>query len=794
MNDSQWPGRSNWMWERRSPCLRVIFFLSILGVVLGLFGTVTFAADPVLVGQWPGGNRGEIQAAQVRSNLAYCAIGKGGLSILNVSNANAVTWVGGYTNLGSASDLVLDGTRAFVALYTAGLQVINVSNPANPVLSGTYTNCDRVKGIAKNGNFVLLADGTNGLQIINVASLPVMSRAGGYTQTNGFGEAVATSGTYAYLAMGSAGLVMVNISNPALPTRTGSYDTSGYAQGVAVSGNHVYVADGNWGLQIINVSNPTNLIRVGGYDTSGYAQAVAVAGNIAYVADSDGGFVAIDVSNPALPQLTDVYEPVGWPTSVALDGLRAYVGTGADLEVVDLSESTNLSQMGTYNSGGDAVGVAVQNGRAYVSDSLSGLHIVDVGDVVSPSRTGKISDWAFHTLRFGNNAFVATEAVGIQMVDLANDADPLLNGIYDSSGYAYASARFGMYACVAGANEGLTIVDFTTVAPVAIGTYNTTGRVFDVTVSGYHAFVADGSEGIQVISLTNPAVPVRIGGYNTSGRAEAVALAGTNLYVADGASGIHVIDVSDPANPVRVGRYDTPGFACGIALAGNLAYVADGTNGVQVLNISNSTNVIRVGGYDSPGFAEKVAVSGNYVFLADGPSGLKILKVYGFGSNPPQVTSQPKPQIVGLGEIAHFNVDAQGAEPLRYQWQLNGTNVDGATSATLSVSNITEEHVGAYTVVVTNNFGTVTSGAASLELVESPDFAFSGPGAPQQVANSFQFGLSTQTGVIYLVEYKDTLEANWELLRAVVGNGDSILITDNGSVTSRFYRIKLGQF
>src|SRR3569833_143068 len=102
---------------------RISHFSKATLLLLWLGTMSSFAVDPLFISQWPGGNHGLIQAVQVRSNLAFCAISEGGLGILNLNDITSPTWVGGYNTSGSALDVVLQGNYAFVADYAAGLQV-----------------------------------------------------------------------------------------------------------------------------------------------------------------------------------------------------------------------------------------------------------------------------------------------------------------------------------------------------------------------------------------------------------------------------------------------------------------------------------------------------------------------------------------------------------------------------------------------------------------------------------------------------------------------------------------------
>lgn len=85
------------------------------------------------------------------------------------------------------------------------------------------------------------------------------------------------------------------------------------------------------------------------------------------------------------------------------------------------------------------------------------------------------------------------------------------------------------------------------------------------------------------------------------------------------------------------------------------------------------------------------------------------------GGASPEIVAQPDDQSVYAGQTTTFGVTAGGSAPLRYQWFFNtNTAVAGATNATLSISNAQPAHAGAYSVRVTNVFGSATSDEARL--------------------------------------------------------------------------------
>ncbi|HLP01140.1 MAG TPA: immunoglobulin domain-containing protein, partial [Opitutaceae bacterium] len=82
----------------------------------------------------------------------------------------------------------------------------------------------------------------------------------------------------------------------------------------------------------------------------------------------------------------------------------------------------------------------------------------------------------------------------------------------------------------------------------------------------------------------------------------------------------------------------------------------------------------------------------------------------------PSITTQPASVTVLAGQSATFTVTASGTAPLSYQWLRDGATISGATSASYTINAVAANDAGAYTVVVTNSAGSVTSNSATLAL------------------------------------------------------------------------------
>ena len=86
-------------------------------------------------------------------------------------------------------------------------------------------------------------------------------------------------------------------------------------------------------------------------------------------------------------------------------------------------------------------------------------------------------------------------------------------------------------------------------------------------------------------------------------------------------------------------------------------------------------------------------------------------------TGPPVVTSQPASQTAVAGATITLSVTASGSSPLTYQWRREGTNLTGATSASLVLNAAQPGDSGYYSVVVTNPNGTTTSTTATINVL-----------------------------------------------------------------------------
>ena len=138
----------------------------------------------------------------------------------------------------------------------------------------------------------------------------------------------------------------------------------------------------------------------------------------------------------------------------------------------------------------------------------------------------------------------------------------------------------------------------------------------------------------------------------------------------------------------------------------NMAQV-NWTNLQFTVKATGGSTILQIGGRDD-----------NYYFGLDDVS---VTPVF-----PPTISAQPASLTVLSGSNAVFNVAAGGSAPLVYQWRNNGANlanggnISGVTTDVLTLAAASTNNNGNYSVVITNNYGSITSAVATLTVVLPP--------------------------------------------------------------------------
>ena len=313
--------------------------------------------------------------------------------------------------------------------------------------------------------------------------------------------------------------------------------------------------------------------------------------------DRTGGFAngneGVDTTSGSAPSLSlaATLDTPGHAGGIAVSGNHAYIADQTSLVVIDISDPTKPSLLGSYGTGANAYGVAADGNNVYVANDGSGLSVFNAADpmqLVAAGSIGVLSWTAGVTVR-GDYAYVSSHDAGLVIVDISDPSNLTLVASYDTTGSAANTSLSGNYAFVSDYDAGLQIIDITNPSsPTWISSYSTPGAAYNTVVNGNYAFVADWDAGLQVIDISDLANPTFAGNYDTQGSAYSVAISGSHAFVADYGGSLVVLDISDPQHPAWVSTFVNSAYS--LVLRGDYLYVADGNSGLQVIYIAQNNN------------------------------------------------------------------------------------------------------------------------------------------------------------------------------------------------------------
>ncbi len=303
----------------------------------------------------------------------------------------------------------------------------------------------------------------------------------------------------------------------------------------------------------------------------------------------------------------------------------------------------------------------------------------------------------------GNIAYVAEGTSGLTILNITTPSNPILIGVYDTSGEARGIQVVGTTAYVADWTCGLQIINVATPSkPTFIGYYNkTTGTANAVQIVGSTAYVIDENSGLQIINITKPSSPTLIGSYK-SGSGSGVQIVGTTAYVAG--SGLTIINITTPSNPTLIGNFYTLtvtiyGFSVqewfyAVQVIGTTAYVAGQNGGLTIINIAAPNTPTLIGSFRSGGIATGIQVVGINAYVTISESGGLIQRGYltifniAAPSNPtPILTYQTVGPANGVHVVSSTAYVAtsgslgKSSGSLQMLWNLNQLTFSGTSNA-----------------------------------------------------------------------------------------------------------------
>ncbi len=422
-----------------------------------------------------------------------------------------------------------------------------------------------------------------------------------------------------------------------------------------------------------------------------------------------------DVSHPSSPVRQGAVRLPGLIQDIAATESYAYVACGsAGVQFVDLHSSSQPIHRRTLNTAGNAYSVAVSGSYLYVADGNAGLRIVNISSPSSPSMAGVYytSGPARAVAVSNSRAYLLDQQQGLLILDVSSPRTPSLLGVYPNFDAGVALAVSSSYAYLLDANNHFAIVNVSTPAsPTLSGSLILTNMIGQsIAVNGSRAYVSAGVSGLVTINVSTPSAPTIVSTTAMPGEAGEIARSSSTLYVADGFAGFQVFNVSSSSAPSLQADYPTALRATDVAITNNLAYVAAGESGLRIFSLTNAGSPALLGRFTGAANARAVAVSGSRAYVGDGPNGLKIVNV----ANPAAPTLLGSYTNSKLGSIRDVGVSGSLVVVSDGRTMLL---LDASTSSRPTLVGTYNTPAFAFAMTVNNNRAYVACGKAGLVIL-----------------------------------------------------------------------------
>ncbi len=475
---------------------------------------------------------GESYFVEVDGDLAYVACSGSGVKIIDISDPASPFVIGSVSTPGSARHVCLAGEIAYLADSNAGLTVIDISNKTAPFVITTVptTSC---RGVDLSGDYLYIADHNSGIVVFDVSD-PGNPLQVGSLITPGPALGVTIDGDRLFASCYQDGFVIVDITDPANPIQAEALDYGGLIFNTFVAGEYLFVSSYSDGLQVIRFAAPNLPVEVNSITPFNYDSFI-VDGNLGYSAG--GSLVVWDMTDPLQPvehgRLTDT----NYCNQLVVRGdlLYAIIGYPDEFAVIDVSTPENpvlldsISSGNSYNSA-----FCLEGDLAYFVAETQGMRVIDISD---PTNLVEIGSWSYHgdswrDIQVAQDyAYILSRDLHqggyyqghLQIVNVSDPTNPTTVSMEPYGDYVRCLAIDGNVLFIGVNSNELWAFDISNHnSPVFKSNLTLPYSINKIVINGDRAFV--GSSVVDISSIDNISL---IGTYPGSSR---LALAGDYLY------------------------------------------------------------------------------------------------------------------------------------------------------------------------------------------------------------------------------------------------------------------------
>ncbi len=357
---------------------------------------------------------------------------------------------------------------------TTDLLVVDVTEPSAPSVAALFPLPHRPKDVDLVGRYAYVA-ADFALLVVDLQS-PDAPTIVGQVPLSVFGRSVRVDGSKLYFADRDFGLRVFDVGDPSSPSLLGSAYTPGESRGISVgpddivwsaesalraidvsspggpfvrselsvdllpsrrgiistTGDLAYICNADGEISTVDITDPTSPTHVGSTPYGWvFAQTAQVVGSVAHVADRNGAVQTIDLSDPQAPvQLDSVDLGLGLGEGtrdiVVRDGIMYCFGSFNDVRIIDATDPSSLSKLGTIPIAGRKGALAIA-GHLLAAYNDQGLILVDTSDPAHPQwLSSPLIGMAVESAAFQGARLLATTDDGLSVFDVQDPTAPVL--------------------------------------------------------------------------------------------------------------------------------------------------------------------------------------------------------------------------------------------------------------------------------------------------------------------------------------------------------------------------------
>jgi Flp pilus assembly protein protease CpaA len=458
---------------------------------------------------------------------------------------------------------------------------------------------------------------------------------------------------------------------------------------------------------LTSITIPNNVTYILDYTFGGCSglSSITIPSSVTTIGDAAffgcSGLTSITISNSVTTIGSFAFSRCSSLTSVTIPGSVTSIGNGAFSVCGGLTSIMVDASNGVFTS---------DNGVLF-NKLLTSILVCPGGITGSYTIPGSV-------IRIGEFAFLGCSGLESIAVDSSNSA------LSSDNGVLLNEAQTTLIACPGGKGGSYTIPN--TVTNIENASFNGCRSLTSITIPSSVTNIGD-SAFQDCSGLTAVAIPSNVSYIGT--------------FAFDSCSGLTSIEIPNSVVTIMDGAFAACVGLTHVTIGSGVTHIAsqafNGCSGLTSVTIGNG--VTSIGTFAFRNCAKLIVTyfKGNAPALGDSVfstnPGASIYYLPGttgwtptFGELAtvavimPTISTQPSLAVANPGENVAFSVVATTAPflTLTYQWRRNGIAIAGATSPTLALSNVQVVDSGVYTVVITNDAGSVTSNTASLTLTQ----------------------------------------------------------------------------